>query len=139
MEDEKKFQAFKQRAVDWNEENYGREIREKYGDVPVDEAHRAVLDLTREQYQTWTGLGQEILERLSAAVAAGADPEGEEGRQITALHRQWLSFTGTRYDGAMHRGLAELYVTDPRFTGYYDRERPGCARFLRDAVARWAE
>ena len=31
-------------------------------------------------------------------------------------------------------GLAELYVSDPRFTAYYDREVPGCAAFLRDAV-----
>ena len=35
--------------------------------------------------------------------------------------------------------LAELYVSDPRFTAYYDRAVPGCSRFLRDAVACWAE
>ncbi|MBP3486306.1 MAG: TipAS antibiotic-recognition domain-containing protein, partial [Oscillospiraceae bacterium] len=38
-----------------------------------------------------------------------------------------------------HKGIAELYVADPRFTAYYDRNVAGCARFLRDAVARWAE
>ena len=59
--------------------------------------------------------------------------------QITALHRRWLTITGTQYDPAKHRGIAELYVDDPRFTAYYDKAVPGCARFLRDAVVYWAK
>ena len=46
---------------------------------------------------------------------------------------------GDKYDVRRHRGIAELYVQDERFTAYYDRERPGCARFLRDAVAHWVK
>ena len=77
--------------------------------------------------------------RLEAAVQAGVSPEGEEGKKIAALHRRWLTFTGNRYDPAKHRGIAELYVIDERFTTYYDKQVPGCARFLRDAVALWAK
>ena len=44
-----------------------------------------------------------------------------------------------RYDPARHRGIAELYVMDERFTAYYDKRLPGCARFLRDAVVHWAQ
>ena len=41
MNDAEKFEAFKQRAVDWHERIYGREAREKYGDRMVDAAqHR---------------------------------------------------------------------------------------------------
>lgn len=28
---------------------------------------------------------------------------------------------------------------DQRFTGYYDKQVPGCARFLRDAVVHWVK
>ena len=28
---------------------------------------------------------------------------------------------------------------DERFTAYYDKKVPGCAYFLRDAVAHWAK
>ena len=69
----------------------------------------------------------------------GADPEGEAGRRIAALHRRWLTIAGTPYDPARHRGLAELYEADARFTAYYDKGVPGCARFLRRAVLRWAD
>ena len=86
-----------------------------------------------------SGLGREIQERLEAAVQAGLSREGEGGKEITALHRRWLTITGKRYDPAKHRGIAELYVMDERFTAYYDKYLPGCARFLRDVVAYWAK
>ena len=137
MNDQEKFEALKQRAVAWHEETYGREAREKYGDREVDAAQDTVRGLTQEQYREWTDLGREIQERLEAAVQAGVSPEGEEGKKIAALHRRWLTITGNRYDPARHRGIAELYVMDERFTAYYDKHTPGCARFLRDAVAHW--
>ena len=135
MSDEQKFEAFKQRAVAHNEEVYGAEIRAKYGDQEVDEANAAVMNLTQTQYQEWTDLGREIQERLEVAVREGVSPESEEGKEITALHRRWLTITGNRYAPARHRGIAELYVMDERFTAYYDKRLPGCARFLRDAVS----
>ena len=71
MSDEQKFEAFKQRTVDHNEEVYGAEIRAKYSDQEVDEANAAVMNLTQAQYQEWTGLGQEIQERLENAIRTG--------------------------------------------------------------------
>ncbi len=139
MNDERKFEAFKQRAVDHNEEVYGAEIRAKYGDQEVDEANAAVMNLTQEKYQMWTDLGREIQERLETAVQAGLSPEGEAGKELCDLHRRWLTITGNRYDPARHRGIAELYVMDERFTAYYDQHLPGCARFLRDAVVHWVK
>ena len=138
MSDEQKFEAFKQRTVAHNEEVYGAEIRSKYGDETVDAANAAVMNLTQEQYQEWTDLGQAIQTRLEAAVQAGLSPESEAGKELCALHRQWLTITGSRYDPAKHRGIAELYVMDERFTAYYDQHLPGCARFLREAVIHWA-
>ena len=139
MHDEQKFEAFKRRAVEHNEETYGKEARERYGDRQVDDANRAVLGLTGEQYQMWNELEEEIRGRLEDAVHAGLDPTGEEGREIVRLHRRWLEVTVKPCDGARQRGIAELYVADERFAAHYDRNVPGCARFLRDAVVRWAE
>ena len=139
MSDEQKFEAFKKRAVEHNEETYGAEIRAQYGDEEVDEANAAVMNLTQEQYREWTNLGREIQERLEFAVQSGLPPESEEGKEITSLHRRWLTITGNRYDPAKHRGIAELYVMDERFTAYYDKCLPGCARFLRDAVVHWVK
>ena len=139
MQDEQKFEVFKRQAVECNEALYGREVREKYGDAQMDEANAAVRNLTQEQYREWTELGREIQERLEEAVRAGLSPESQEGKELTALHRRWLTITGNQYDPARHRGIAELYVMDDRFTAYYDKQVPGCARFLRDAVVHWVK
>ena len=46
MQDEKKFEAFKNQTIAHNEEVYGQEIRSKYGDKEVDEVNAAVMNLT---------------------------------------------------------------------------------------------
>ena len=138
MSDEQKFEALKQQILTRHESVYGKEAREKYGDEKVDAAQSAVRNMTWEQYREWTELGQEIQARLESAVQADLSPESEAGQEVAALHRRWLTVTGNPYEPAKHRGIAELYVEDPRFTAYYDKTVPGCARFLRDAVAHWA-
>lgn len=137
MSDEKKFEAFKRDALEEYARTYEAESRTRYGDAEVDEMLTRIKGVTREQYQEWDRLGQEILKKLSASVAAGADPAGEAGKELADLHRRWLTATGNQYDVQRHRGIAELYIQDERFTAYYDKERPGCARFLRDAVIYW--
>ena len=46
---------------------------------------------------------------------------------LAEAHRQHLSRWFYDCDYQMHRGLAELYVSDPRYTATYDEiEPPGC-------------
>lgn len=139
MSDEQKFEALKQQIVRQHEELYGREARKQYGDSMVDAAQQAVQCMTTEQYQKWKELEKEIRRQLEAAVQAGISPDSETGRAITDLHRRWLSITGGSYTPEKHQGIAALYVNDPRFTAYYDRTVPGCARFLWEAVMYWAK
>ena len=138
MNDEAKFSAFKQKLVAENEAAHGKEARRKYGDKAVEDANAAVMGLSRDEYLAWQGMNDELQSRLEAAVGAALAPDGPEGRDLCALHRRWLAVTVKGLTPEKHRGIAELYVADPRFTAYYDKAVPGCARFLRDAVAHWA-
>ncbi len=49
-------------------------------------------------------------------------------------HRQHISrwFYECTYE--VHRGLAEMYVTDERFRSHYDTQTPGLAAFIREAA-----
>ena len=138
MSDHEKFQAFKRQLIEENERAFGSESRGKYGSAAVDAAQAALLHLSPEQYQQWIQLGEDIQSQLESAVLSGASPQGENGRDICRMHGKWLTVTTGPYDAARHCGIAELYVLDPRFTSYYDKTVPGCARFLRDAVCHWA-
>lgn len=139
MSDKEKFEAFKRRAVEANEERYGKEVRKKYGDKAIDGAKGKFLSMTEEEHEEWKTLEAEIRSALAAAVRSGEDPAGAEGRRIAELHRRWLSHTWTAYTPQAHRGVAELYTADERFTAYYDQEVPGCAAFLCQAVRAYTE
>ena len=137
MSDKEKFEAFKRQAVAENEARYGQEIRKKYGADTVEGSNQKFLSLSEEEYARFQALEEEIRSALTAAVRAGQDPAGAEGRRIAALHREWLSFSWEQYSPQAHGGLVRMYTQDPRFTAYYDREVSGCAAFLEAAVLAW--
>lgn len=134
MSDKEKFQALKEKAVQDNERLYGAEARRKYGDDQVDASNKRMLNLKEDQWERFRYLEEEILRRLEAAVEAGVAADGEEAREIIALHKEWLSMSIKQYNAQMHKGIAMMYVADERFTKYYDRKIAGCAQFLCDAV-----
>ena len=133
MTDEEKFEGFKEKLISDNEQEYGGEIREKYGDEAVGRSNAKLKNMTKEQYDELEALTQELNNTLKAAFEQG-DPGGELAQKACALHKKWLCFYWDHYSKEAHRGVAQMYVDDPRFTAYYDAVAPGCAVFLRDAV-----
>lgn len=133
MSNKEKFEGFKQKLVDDNEKKYGKEIREKYGDDQINKSNQKLLNMTKEQYERFEKLGQEVLDTLEEAFKTG-DPAGELAQKCADLHKQWLTYTWSSYSKEAHAGVAQMYVDDERFTAYYDKKQPGLAKFLRDAV-----
>lgn len=134
MSDEKRFEVFKKRMVEKNEEAYGKEIRKAYGDKQVDESNAKMLHMTQKEYQTFSKLEKEILESLEEAVRKGQHPEDETGRKIALMHKRWISMTWNQYSVQAHKGVAAMYTADERFKDYYDRNLGGCAKFLQEAI-----
>lgn len=133
MTDKEKFKGFKQKLVSNNEAQYGKEIREKYGDETVDRSNQKVLGMSQEQYEEVTRLEAEVLQTLQDAFKTN-DPTSELAQKAADLHRQWLCYYWDSYTKEAHAGVAQMYVDDERFTAYYDAKQPGVAAFLRDAV-----
>lgn len=135
MSDKEKFEGFKQKLVEENENNYGKEIRQKYGDKVIDASNAKVKNMTGEQYAEVEQLSKEVNETLKAAFLQG-DPSSELAQKACDLHRQWLCYfwPDGMYSKEAHKGLASMYCEDERFKAYYDAITPGCAEFLRDAI-----
>ncbi|NLO08401.1 MAG: MerR family transcriptional regulator [Clostridiales bacterium] len=138
MADNAKFEGFKRNMLDENERKYGQEIREKYGEDRVKASNEKFMNMTKEQYEEFENLGNQILDTLEAAFDT-KDPAGELAREVCELHKKWLTFTWKDYSKEAHAGLAQMYVDDERFTAYYDKRKPGMAKFLRDAVLIYTE
>ncbi|UED76994.1 MerR family transcriptional regulator [Brevibacillus sp. DP1.3A] len=133
MTDKQKFEGFKQKMIDENEDKYGAEIRAKYGNEQIEKSNQKVKGMSEDQYVALEKLNEELHETLAQAFSTG-DPAHELAQKAADLHRQWLSFYWDSYSKEAHAGVAQMYVDDPRFTAYYDKEQPGVAEFLREAV-----
>jgi len=133
MTDKEKFEGFKKKLIEENEEKYGQEIREKYGDDTINKSNAKLMNMTQEQYEEVTALEKRFKETLAEAFRMG-DPGSELAQKTAELHKQWLTYFWHEYSNEAHAGLAQMYVDDERFTAYYDKKVPGTAAFLRDVI-----
>jgi DNA-binding transcriptional MerR regulator len=133
MSDKEKFEGFKQKIIEENEQQYGKEIREKFGDAVMDASNAKVQGLSREEYEKAQMLSRQINDTLKTAFRQG-DPASELAQQVCALHKEWLNYYWNQYTKEAHIGLATAYVADPRFKKYYDDIENGCAEFLLEAM-----
>lgn len=134
MTDTEKFDGLKKQFIEENERVYGAEVREKYGEKMADESNARMMKLTEQQYGDMQKLGADIKQALKEAVRNAENPNGDTGKTIAQMHREWLGYTWGSYSREAHIGLGEMYVADERFKPYYDTEQEGCAEFLRNAI-----
>lgn len=67
------------------------------------------------------------------AMDAGEPATAAAAMDAAEQHRVSIQrFYDCSYD--MHRNLADLYVSDPRYTATYDEIRPGTAHYVREAI-----
>ena len=133
MANKDKFKGFKEELINKNENKYGKEIRQKYGDEVVDNSNKKIMGMSEAKYNEFKKLEDEIIKTLNLAMDTG-DLNGEIAKQACELHKKWLGYTWNFYSKEAHRNLAEMYVADERFKEYYDKNRNGMAQFLRDAI-----
>ena len=135
MSDKEKFEGFKRNLIEKNEEQYGSEIREKYGDESVNASNVKLAGMSQEQWQNQQDLSNKISEKLKLALETG-NPASDIAQEVCDLHRQWLSmfWQDGMYSKEAHLSLGQMYVEDERFKKYYDDIEEGAAEFLYEAL-----
>ena len=69
-----------------------------------------------------------------AQLQTGVPADSEQAMDVAEAARQQICTWFYDCPRQMHAGIAEMYVTDPRFTKTYEDVAPGLARYVRDAV-----
>jgi DNA-binding transcriptional MerR regulator/uncharacterized protein YdhG (YjbR/CyaY superfamily) len=140
MSDQEKFEGFKQQMIQRNEDEYGREVREKYGDDVVEAANRKIKSMTKQQMDEAARLSEEVNKAIGEALAT-KDPTGAAAMKACALHKKWLEvyWPDDYYRPEAHKGLADMYCQDQRFRAYYEKIGPDCADFLKKAIDHYCD
>lgn len=138
MSNKEKFEGFKREKIEENEKKYGKEIRQKYGEETVKESNKKFMNLKEEDFKKMGNIEKELFDLLKVILESN-NIEGEEGKRVYELHREWLSFTWPKYTKEAHIGLANMYLQDERFENYYnERVDNGATKILRDCIVKYA-
>ena len=141
MSDREKFDGFKRELIQKNNEKYGDEVIAKYGKEHLDESNRKLMGMSEEQWKGQEALSERIFTLLAQAMEK-KDPSCTEAQEAADCHRQWLClfWKAGLYSKQAHRGMAEMYLADERFTQFYDsRLGEGGAKLLHDAIYLYTE
>lgn len=111
------------------------EAEQRWGDTPAwKESQRRSKAYTKDDWIAIKREADDNVERFAAALKAGEPADGDMAMDLAEAYRAHLTrwFYDCGYE--MHRGLAEMYVSDPRFTATWDEVAPGFARYVHDAI-----
>ncbi|MEU7283012.1 MerR family transcriptional regulator [Streptomyces sp. NPDC045431] len=128
---EEKFEVF----GDHDPEQYAEEVEQRWGDTDAyRESQRRAARYTKADWQRMQDENADWGARYQALMAEGEPPTGERAMDLAEEHRRQIERWHYACSHEMHQCLAEMYVTDERFTAYFDAMTPGFAAHLRDAI-----
>lgn len=120
---------------DFDPAEHEPETERRWGDTEAyRESHRRASKYGKAEWLQLKAEAEQINARLAGALANGVPAGASEAMDLAEQHRQHISrwFYDCTY--AIHRGLGEMYVADPRFSRHYDVVAPGLSAYLRDAI-----
>lgn len=133
MSKEEKFEG-----MDFRQNPYEEEAREKWGDASVDESNAKMAEKNDAELQDLS----ETLNGLLGGFAAlrSEDPASPQVQEHTRKYYELMSREmGSFYTLEVFKGLGEMYVADERFTSNLDQFGEGTARFMRDAIVHYVD
>ena len=133
MTNNEKFEGFAQKLINENENKFGKEIREQYGDEVVNRSNASLKEKTKEQFEDIEVIRVEYEGLLKAAGASGIQGDNMAQRAVE-LHGEWLSFYNPSFSKEYHIAMREMYTQDERFRSYYENIVTGGAAFLKKAI-----
>jgi len=130
MNEEDMFDVF----GEFDPREYEAEVEERWSGELLDESRRRTSNYDKEQWKKAMAEGEAVTNDFAAAMRAGEPADGDVAMAVAERHRLQIDrwFYPCSYE--IQVGLAEMYVSDPRFTATYDKVEPGLAPYVRDAI-----
>ncbi len=116
-------------------EEYAQEAEQRWGETGAwQQSHRRTAAYTKEDWITIKSEADGNIRDFADAMRAGHPATGEVAMDLAEAHRQHISRWFYDCGVPMHRGLAKMYISDPRYTASYDEIEPGFSHYVHDAI-----
>jgi len=117
------------------------EARQRWGDdgqggdtTPWRQSQRLAAQYGKEDWMRIKAEADASVAAFAAALRAGLPASDPAAMDLAEGHRQRIVRYFYDCGYGMHRGLADMYLADERFTATYDSVEPGLARYVHDAI-----
>lgn len=120
-------------------EKYSEEAQKRWGTTDAyKQSVERVKKMGKDGLNRVLKESSEITIQIAECMKGGNSAESPEAQALIAKH-----YAGLRAfyepNTQIYRGLAEMYVADPRFEAHYDNVAPGLAVFMCTAMLRYAD
>ncbi|GGB75541.1 transcriptional regulator [Knoellia flava TL1] len=116
-------------------DEYRAEAQERWGETDAwKQSARRTKGYTKADWERIRAEGDAVNAAFVAALEAGHPATSTEAMDAAEAHRVQIDtwFYDCSHD--FQKGLADMYVADPRFTKTYEDLAPGLAAYVRDAI-----
>lgn len=117
------------------------EVTERWGRDAYERSTKWWESMSPQEQSAWKAEVAELSSDWRAAAEEGAGPDSHRSQELARRHVEWLrSVPGTPRGGGFDgyvRGLADMYVDDPRFAANYGGTQG--AQLVRDALNHWLD
>ncbi|RFU68374.1 MerR family transcriptional regulator [Bacillus sp. V59.32b] len=131
MTNQEKFEGF-----DFSHNPYEQEARERWGDEAVDRSNTKIGQMSKAEQEAMSQEMNEIYRKLAAL-----RNDAPDSKESQAAIKEWYDLLNRmgNYSLDAFKGLGQMYVDDERFTKNIDKFGEGLAKFMRDAMAIYAD
>ena len=127
------FDAFDMSEIEKHQQKYAEEVKQKYGNSDAyQESQIKTSQYSKDDWAVIMAKWNQITTKIVSLMEKGpSDPQVQEAIGDWRQH-----ITDSFYNCTLDifRGLGDLYVNDERFTANIDKDCPGLARFMREAM-----
>ncbi len=133
MDRQEMFKGFDQTA-------YEEEARRRWGHTDAyKESMRRAKSYTKEDWAAIQAETKQIEEGIASSMDQGLSPTDPKVQTWLARYHNLLNDRFYQCTPEMIRATGEMYVTDARFTAYYEKIRPGMAVYMHAAMAAYSD
>lgn len=116
-------------------DDHAAEAEERWGSSEAwQRSQQRAKAYSKEQWQEIKEETDETNARFVALMRTGVPATSTEAMDVAEDARQQICRWFYDCSREMHAGIAELYVTDPRYTQTHEQVAPGLAEYVHDAV-----
>ena len=116
-------------------EEYSAEAQQRWGETePWKQSQARTSGYTKADWVEVKAEMDAVHAAFVAAMEAGEPATSEAAMDAAEAARRHIDERFYEVSHGFHRGLADMYLADPRFTKTYEDIAPGLARYVHDAI-----